>query len=72
LIGRRTLTELFFVVLGLGVALWLTIQCADAYPLGRVVIWRCGGAAMLATLAMAVPTIRRALADDARTAGERA
>jgi len=63
-IGRRTMVELLHVAAGLAVALWLTVNFARSYPLGRDVIWWCGTAAMLATLAMAVRPVGRALEQD--------
>lgn len=62
--GRRTLVELLHVAAGIAVALWLTTNFARSYPLGREVIWWCGTAAMLATLAMAVRPVRRAMEQD--------
>jgi len=52
------------VAAGLALALWLTTSFARSYPLGREAIWWCGSFAMLATLAMAVRPVRRALAAD--------
>ena len=64
MMGRRTLVELLHVAAGLAAAVWLTSRFARSYPLGREVIWWCGTGAMLATLAMAVRPVRRALAED--------
>lgn len=56
----RTRTELFFIALGLLVGYLLTRACAWAYPLGAEVVWWCGGAAMVATVLMGLPPLRRA------------
>ncbi|WP_267397330.1 MULTISPECIES: hypothetical protein [unclassified Sphingomonas] len=60
----RTLIELFFLVAGLAVAVAMTAAAAWAYPLGREVIWWCGGAAMVAALVMSIAPLRRARALD--------
>jgi hypothetical protein len=62
--GRRTLVELFFVVVGLGIAWALTAAAAASYPLGREAIHWCGLAAVAATIAMGVRPVRRAIAAD--------
>ena len=62
----RTLTELFFLALGLLAGFALTWACAWSYPLGVDVIWACGGLAVLASMLMDAPKLRRAwLADRA-------
>ena len=60
----RTLTELFFLTLGLLAGFALTWACAWSYPLGADVIWRCGGLAMLASVLMDAPKLRRAWVQD--------
>jgi hypothetical protein len=60
----RTLVELFFLLLGLGAGFALTWACAWSYPLGADVIWTCGGLAMLASVLMDAPKLRRAWAQD--------
>lgn len=62
--GRRTAIELFYVVAGLAVAYLFTWACAWSYPPGRDVVWWCGGAAMVATVLMGLPPLRRAWAAD--------
>ncbi|MET4896401.1 hypothetical protein RN629_04390 [Sphingomonadaceae bacterium jetA1] len=56
----RTLIELFYIILGLGVALVMTWAAAWAYPLARTEIWWCGAAAMLATVVMGIGPLHRA------------
>ncbi|SFP46114.1 hypothetical protein [Sphingomonas rubra] len=66
--GRRALTELFFIVAGLAAAWVMTKLAMWAYPLGRDVIRWCGLAAMLATIVMGVGPLARAVrADRARS-----
>ena len=60
----RTLTELFFILLGLLVAYLLARACAWSYPLGAEVIRWCGLASMAATVATGVGPLRRAWAAD--------
>ncbi len=62
--GRATLTELFFIVAGLAAAWVLTSLAMWAYPLGREPIRWCGLAAMLATIAMGVGPLARAIRAD--------
>ncbi|MBI0474111.1 hypothetical protein D9601_01855 [Sphingomonas sp. MA1305] len=62
----RTLVELFHLVAGLTAAALLTAAAAWAYPLGREVIWWCGGVAMAATAMMGIGPLRRARAADRR------
>ena len=56
----RTLTELLFLLLGLVAGYALTWACAWSYPLGADVIWTCGGLAMLASMILDAPKLRRA------------
>lgn len=60
----RTLTELFYIALGLLAGYLLTRACAWSYPLGSHVVWTCGIAAMVATVLMGVGPLRRAWAAD--------
>lgn len=65
--GRRTLTELFFIVAGLAAAWVMTNLAMWSYPLGRDAIRWCGLAAMAATIAMGAGPLARAIrADRAR------
>ena len=65
--GRRALTELFFIVAGLALAWLLTTLAMWAYPLGRGAIRWCGLAAMAATVALGAGPLARAIrADRAR------
>ncbi len=61
---KRTLVELFFLLLGLLAGYALTWACAWSYPLGADVIWVCGGLAMLASMLMDAPKLRRAWVQD--------
>ena len=60
----RTLTELLFLALGLVAGYALTWACAWSYPLGADVIWTCGGLAMLASMILDAPKLRRAWVQD--------
>lgn len=62
--GRRTLTELFFITAGLVVAAAISWAAAWAYPLGREVIRWCGLLAMAATIAMGLGPLARAIRAD--------
>ena len=62
--GRRTLTELFFIVAGLCVAAAMTAAAGWAYPMGRVPIRWCGAAAMLATVVMGLGPLMQAIKKD--------
>ena len=62
--GRRTATELFYIAAGVLIAFLLTWACAWGYPPGRHVVWWCGSAAMVATVLMGLPPLRRAYAAD--------
>ena len=62
--GRRTLTELFFITAGLVVAMLMTWAAMWAYPMGRGVIRWCGLAAMAATIAMGAGPLARAIRND--------
>ena len=64
--GRATLVELLHLVAGLVATAALTSAIAWAYPLGRVVIWWCGAAAMVAMVLMGVGPLRRAAQADRR------
>ncbi len=61
---RRTIIEVLHIAAGLVVALTMTWAAAWSYPLGFEVIWWCGAAAMLATVAMGLGPLRRAWAED--------
>jgi len=60
----RVVVELLHIVGGLAAAIVLTAGAAWSYPMGREIIWACGGAAMVATVAMGVTPLRRAVAED--------
>ena len=62
--GRRTLTELFFITGALVAAMLLTWAAAWAYPMGREPIRWCGLAAMAATVAMGAGPLARAIRAD--------
>lgn len=64
--GRATLVELLHIAAGLVAAALLTWAVAWAYPLGRTVIWWCGGLAMVATAMMGIAPLRRARRIDRR------
>lgn len=61
---RNTLVETLHILAGLAVAVAMTWAAAWSYPLGQEVIWWCGGAAALATVAMGVRPLRRAWRQD--------
>jgi len=60
----RTAIELLSIAAGLIVAALMTWAAAWSYPLGREVIWWCGGCAMVATVLMGIGPLRRARAAD--------
>lgn len=62
--GRRTLTELFFIVAGLAAAWALTTLGIWSYPLGRSAIRWCGLVGVAATLAMGARPLARAIRAD--------
>ena len=62
--GRRTLTELFFIVAGLAIASAMTWGAMWAYPIARDTIRWCGLAAMAATVAMGIRPLARAIRAD--------
>lgn len=64
MIGRRTLWEIFHLLLGLAAALIIASLCAWAYPLATDDIWIVAGVAMVATAVMSVPPVRRAMISD--------
>jgi len=55
-----TTIEILHIVAGLVAAVGITWAAAWSYPLGWDVIWWCGAAAMVATLAMGIRPLRRA------------
>ena len=55
-----TTIEILHIVAGLVAAVAITWAAAWSYPLGWDVIWWCGAAAMVATLAMGIRPLRRA------------
>jgi len=63
-IGRRTLWELFHVLVGVVVACLLAWLCAWSYPLATLDFWIVAIVALLAFVVMSVPTIRRAMIAD--------
>lgn len=69
MIGRRTLWEVFHLLLGIAAALVIASLSAWAYPLATADIWIVATVAMIATTIMSVAPIRRAMAEDQ---GERA
>lgn len=62
--GRRTLTELFFITAGLVVAAVMIDTAIWAYPLGRAAIRWCGLAAMATIVAMGAGPLARAIRAD--------
>ena len=62
--GRATLVELLHIAAGLAAAAALTSAVVWAYPLGRVAIWCCGAAAMVAVAVMGLAPLNRARAAD--------
>jgi 1,4-dihydroxy-2-naphthoate octaprenyltransferase len=60
-VGRRTLIEIFFIVAGLVMAGLLTHAAIWAYPLGREPILWSGIGGMVATVAMGLTPLRRAI-----------
>jgi len=60
-VGRRTLIEIFFIVAGLVMAGLLTHAAIWAYPLGREPILWSGIGGMVATVAMGLAPLRRAI-----------
>ena len=62
--GRRTLIEFFFIVAGLAMAALLTHVALWAYPLGREPILWSGIGGMVATVAMGLAPLRRAIRQD--------
>lgn len=60
-VGRRTLIEIFFIVAGLVMAGLLTHAAIWAYPLGLEPILWSGIGGMVATVAMGLPPLRRAI-----------
>lgn len=63
-VGRRTLIEIFFIVAGLVMAGLLTHAALWAYPLGREPILWSGIGGMVATIAMGLAPLRRAILHD--------
>ncbi len=53
-----TTIEILHIVAGLVAAVAITWAAAWSYPLGWDVIWWCGAAAMVATLAMGIRPLR--------------
>ena len=62
--GRRTLIEIFFIVAGLVMAALLTHAAIWAYPLGREPILWSGIGGMVATVALGLAPLRRAIRHD--------
>ncbi len=60
----RTTIEILHILAGLAVAVAMTWAAAWSYPLGQDVIWSCGAAAMVATVAMGLRPLRRAQRQD--------
>ncbi len=63
----RTTIEILHILAGLAVAVAMTWAAAWSYPLGQDVIWSCGAAAMVATVAMGLRPLRRAQRQDRLT-----
>ena len=55
-----TTIEILPLLVGLMAAAAITGAAAWSYPLGQDVIWWCGSAAMVATVAMGIRPLRRA------------
>ena len=64
MIGRRTLWEIFHLLLGIAAALVIAALSAWAYPLARDDIWIVATVAMVATTIMSVSPVLRAMAED--------
>jgi len=62
-----TTIEILHIVAGLVAAVAITWAAAWSYPLGWDVIWWCGAAAMVATLAMGIRPLRHARRLDRET-----
>ena len=61
---KKTTIEILHILAGLVVAIAITWAAAWSYPLGWDVIWWCGAAAMVATVAMGLQPLRRAQRHD--------
>ena len=66
----RTTIEVLHILGGLLAAVAITWAAAWSYPLGQDVIWSCGAAAMVATVAMGVGPLLRARRLDARNGSQ--
>ena len=62
----RVAVEVLHILIGVVVAAGLTVLAAWAYPPGAGVIWWCGIAAMVASVAMGIGPLHRALGADRR------
>ncbi len=62
-----TTIEILHIVAGLVAAVAMTWSAAWSYPLAWDVIWWCGAAAMVATVAMGLRPLRRARRKDRLT-----
>ncbi len=67
---RHTTVEILHILVGLAVAVAITWAAAWSYPLAWDVIWTCGAAAMVATVAMGIRPLRRARRLDATRRSE--
>ena len=65
-----TTIEILHILGGLVAAVAMTWAAAWSYPLGQDVIWSCGAAAMVATVAMGVGPLLRARRLDARNGSQ--
>lgn len=62
-----TTIEILHILAGLAAAVAMTWAAAWSYPLAWDVIWWCGAAAMVATVAMGIRPLRRARRLDRQT-----
>jgi hypothetical protein len=65
-----TTIEILHILAGLAAAVAMTWAAAWSYPLAWDVIWWCGAAAMVATVAMGIRPLRHARRSDMQTRGE--
>jgi hypothetical protein len=67
---KQTTIEILHIIAGLAAAVAMTWAAAWSYPLAWDVIWWCGGAAMVATVAMGVQPLRHARRLDSQMRGQ--
>ncbi|WP_380778395.1 hypothetical protein [Sphingomonas sp. R86520] len=64
-----TTVEILHILAGLAAAVAMTWAAAWSYPLAWGVIWWCGAAAMVATVAMGIRPLRHARRRELQTRG---